>query len=384
MYITVKHILESPFFKEAELIAGKKGIAKIIKRVSVADVKIHEDKEKEQLKLFCEGDFFITCLEQFLNDEGDEDLVRYFHTIINRKSCGIIIATDYKHIINDKIIELCNKENFPLIMFDKNIPHTEIMAIINRYILVDDLKFLRQNGMREIMFGNLTEQETLKILDRFSTEIDKLISVICFTGQMNYNITEMDFHIKVLNTPCDIVIELDNMFYYIASGDCEDKLLRHMAYIKNILTQYFNIFHIGTSAIYNKREIKNALFEAKDACKIARCLKCKELSFDSLSTYPLLISLENSFAARRLYDSFIETISQNTSSEHKDEILDTIRVYVVNKGDYKKTAEFLGQHENTIRYRINKVKFNLNLENDVISFNELISLFVKLEHVYGK
>ena len=49
---------------------------------------------------------------------------------------------------------------------------------------------------------------------------------------------------------------------------------------------------------------------------------------------------------------------------------------MLNRGEYQIVAEKLFQHENTIRYRINKIKSILGLEDDTIKFNELIALFV--------
>lgn len=56
----------------------------------------------------------------------------------------------------------------------------------------------------------------------------------------------------------------------------------------------------------------------------------------------------------------------------------TIENYVANSGDFKLTAEQMNQHVNTIRYRVNRVKSALNMENDTIKFNETIAIAVKL------
>ena len=45
----------------------------------------------------------------------------------------------------------------------------------------------------------------------------------------------------------------------------------------------------------------------------------------------------------------------------------------------KKTAKKLKQHENTIRYRINRLRNYLDVEEQPLLFHEIISLAVRIE-----
>ena len=60
-------------------------------------------------------------------------------------------------------------------------------------------------------------------------------------------------------------------------------------------------------------------------------------------------------------------------------LLETISVYLENDGDYKKTAAALSQHENTIRFRINKAKNLLGLDKNHYTFIEKMSIALKAE-----
>ena len=46
---------------------------------------------------------------------------------------------------------------------------------------------------------------------------------------------------------------------------------------------------------------------------------------------------------------------------------------------FKKTAKKLKQHENTIRYRINRLRNYLDVEEQPLLFHEIISLSVRIE-----
>ena len=64
--------------------------------------------------------------------------------------------------------------------------------------------------------------------------------------------------------------------------------------------------------------------------------------------------------------------------KNSTEILKTAIAYIENEGNVKNTAISLFQHENTIRYRMNKVKEILNMKNLEGSFYEQLSVAVKI------
>ena len=66
------------------------------------------------------------------------------------------------------------------------------------------------------------------------------------------------------------------------------------------------------------------------------------------------------------------------------EMILTVENYVANSGNFKTTAEMMSQHENTIRYRINRVKSALNMEEDTVKFNETIAIASKLRVLLGR
>jgi DNA-binding PucR family transcriptional regulator len=56
-------------------------------------------------------------------------------------------------------------------------------------------------------------------------------------------------------------------------------------------------------------------------------------------------------------------------------------LFIENDGDLRKTAEELFVHINTVRYRIDKIKKILNLENSSWAFNEQLSLAIKADKI---
>lgn len=82
---------------------------------------------------------------------------------------------------------------------------------------------------------------------------------------------------------------------------------------------------------------------------------------------------------QEFYDEFCREIAAKTTEEGMKDMLLTTRAYVQCNGDFRETARKLKQHENTIRYRINRLRNYLDVEEQPLLFHEIISLAVRIE-----
>lgn len=381
MYISVKSILNSPKLQNAKILAGGGGLYRAVKRASVADLLL--TRAEENVNIFKEGDLFLTCLAQFYRK--DEKVVEeYFDTLLYFGSSGLIIVpNDNMDLITENIRRKCDDADYPLLYLKDDIPYAEILSIINDYVAVETLNQTRTNYLQRIMYEPLSEYETIEIINRFNSNLGRYIQVACFEGEILSDITYANFHVDSLNTKNSVYIKEGDLNYYIVSSKQEDACAASPD--RNIRQLYdnFNIRSMGVSMIYEQRDMKRALLEAKSALKMAVCLEQKELAFSPLSTYHLLFELRNSHAAAAFYDAFMKAVRRCTTEEYEADMLITVREYVENKGNYKLAAQRVNQHENTVRYRINKLKGELGLEDDNIAFHEVLAIAVKLGALYG-
>ncbi len=381
--MNVKNLLKADFFKDkdATILAGAEGLHRRINSVSVADVKISKANDKESL--FPEGGLFLTCLEQFEQDEK-EAIEKYFDTLIGYKCSGLFV-TGRSKLIDADIVRKCNDADFPVILIPKSdTPYLDIMQFINRYIMISDINLLRSHTFDRILSSNPTDEECSDLLNSLSTSIQSRIRVICFIGKYHSDMLEADFQLRSLRSDKETFIDGKEYKYCIVSGDDDKKLNRNFDLTSSNIRDFFSISHIGKSRVYNKWDIRKAAIEANNACKLAINASKTEVLMPSLSSYGMLFSLENGQEMNTFYDEFMKVIHENSSPEHRKAIMETVREYVYAKGDFKQAAENLFQHENTVRYRINRLKSWMGLEDDTIQFHELISLAIKIEQMLSK
>lgn len=374
MFISLKSVTESPEFKGVKILAGKEGLYRNVTGISTIDLR------KEFITLDCidMGDLYMTSLHQYAN-ECDQNVLWDFIKILINKNCSglIIISCDNIGRITPSIIKKCDDARFPILYFGEAKKYSDLMKAVNKYIAIEIYNASRTYRLQKVLSETLTEKEILSILDSFESEIQSYILVITYAGDINSDSLKREFSLKTLKSGCDAFIDCNYVKYYILSAKSPEALNNHKNVIKRMIKECFDIYAMGESNIYLKNDFKKALLEATNAYKISKNTGKTEFSFPRISSYNIIATTYDTSEAREYYKAFVQIIGEYASDEHKSEIMETVKAFVNNKGDYKATAKAVNQHENTIRYRISKLKSWLEMDDDNISFFETISLITK-------
>lgn len=90
--------------------------------------------------------------------------------------------------------------------------------------------------------------------------------------------------------------------------------------------------------------------------------------------------LSNSLDSKELLNFSYKVVDpiKSYDKENHSELYITLESFIFYDGNYKKVAEDLFQHENTIRYRIKKIKALLSMEKSNIRFIECTSIAVRV------
>ncbi len=125
--ITVKEALQLDILQGAKVIAGAKGLNRVISSVNVMEVPDIFDWVKK-------GDFILTTAYSIRNDpEAQIRLIPEFH---KRELAGLGIKTKrYIESVPDKMIEIANKLNFPIIEIPLDVSFTDIINPILTHIV---------------------------------------------------------------------------------------------------------------------------------------------------------------------------------------------------------------------------------------------------------
>lgn len=98
--------------------------------------------------------------------------------------------------------------------------------------------------------------------------------------------------------------------------------------------------------------------------------------YEKIPVYHLLLPLKSHHSLRAYCDYILGPL-QAYEARHNVELLQTIEVYLELNGNIAQTAAKTNTHANTIRFRINKARALLGLENEPYIFIEQLSVALK-------
>ena len=135
---------------------------------------------------------------------------------------------------------------------------------------------------------------------------------------------------------------------------------------------------IGESSKLKLSQLDKGIKESIFSAKIGVFKDIRKMKFQDLGIYKFLLpNIENQWL-KAFYHEFLDKI-KNYDKNHDGNLLITGKNFVKFNGDYRKTAEHMYQHHNTIRYRIAKIRELSYSETDISGFYEQLSIALMID-----
>lgn len=197
----VRDIFSLSGMKYSHIKAGVEGLDRVINTVTVLEVT-----DVEGQNWLIEGQLYITSLYSVMNNI--EKQLEIIQVLINSKSAGIIIC----HIemwlkkIDPRIIDICNKYDFPLIVAESNTSYIEIMNPIILKLMADDSEdYVDTTQMQNKMIELVVNRKDVSLIYRTMSEYYKnKIWFLDIDNRLIYPKEDNEFHnfwssLKALN-----------------------------------------------------------------------------------------------------------------------------------------------------------------------------------------
>ena len=374
MYITVDSILKEHVFKDAVVLSGNLGLSNTVKRVSVFDCPFRPRVLNSDIIGF--GDLFLSELAQFINEP--DKLKDFLCLLSDAGSSALFVTNENANLITPDIVKLSDVRKLPIVSFDRNIPYAVVMDAINKRIYLEFNHAINGLWLNRILLGNLSLKEVANALHAINPAFKRLIQVLIIRGNQPSVITQSEMTAFFAAKPDDTYIFYENNHYFIFSENSEQKLRKKVDTNKQFLPRFFTDFSMGIGMVHDLLDITSCLREANLLLDAAASLNINILEYSSDSFFQLILLLKDSPELYRYYSSFLEKLNA-FDSENGNILFLTVKEFVISKGSYSDVAEHMNQHENTIRYRINKVRQLFNMEDDLISFYNTISVLTAID-----
>jgi len=375
MQIKLIDILSYSGLKSARAIAGINGLNRPISHISAYDRDFVDDFYDNQ------GVLYLSTLVHLKNSKTTT--LEWFKRLYESGACGLILVEEALQFLDDETIAYCNKENFPVVVIDNDVTYAEIIEHVSVLLFFNNLYIKQEERVKHIIYDKISNKEKIDTLLALCPKVKSSVMVLAVRGNLQSDMYERELSNIVNKDGECIFVPMDEMRLVIVSGDAEAACERKITSLRKIIIPYFESAVIGESKGYDQIDIDKGIKSALMALRIAGLKHAAYEKYDDFSDYALLLAAQNSEEIAMFYNKFMDTLNEVDSSGKMDYI-NCIREYVASKGDYSIMAKNLYQHENTMRYRINKIKTLLGYEDDTIKFNEIISIFVAIDRLQNE
>lgn len=390
--LTVMDALKIESLKNTRLVAGKNGIDKVIKSVTVMEVP-------DIVKWLKGGEFIITRFYSLKDNVQEQINILYELNRLNASGIAIKL-TDSITSIDEKFIKAADEINFPVVEIQESLTFLDIMTPLNHAIFELEQHFrLVEEYIKAIVFH--TYNTTEFIVERGKTlgcDIEKgfiytiSIDVSNFSVSKKQNVSKYN-SISIKDEVSQFIDNIISSFKrekkiinYMIIRNIEDITLfiqtenkisaeRYGKYVLDLILKHRNLYYkyIGmTIGIGSTGEgisgIENGYDQAKYAIKIGQVVnKSQDYYFyKNIEIYSLF------------YKNSFDTLSSFTTSTlgkvvNDIELIDTLSMYFECNENIMITSEKLFIHKNTLKYRLDRIKKITEL--DIKKIDDKVKLY---------
>ena len=355
MALKVKDLLHLQSLQGLRLLSGERGLDRVVCSVGIMDYEFAEGVDYQNEAPFERDSFVISSLLFAQSDSS-----RILEAVKALYEMGTS-ACAFKSVIFDtlpqEVLDFSREKNYPIFVFGleryfENIVY-EIMEAVQR----DDTQILDEQMIKRMIEGDMPGDEVSRIcknLSLFFKEHAQAVYVRPRAKGEKLKTTRIfrNFYMNKALKKKSLLCRYDGGVFVILTAASEN-LEGFEVILKEVCD---NLSFEG--AVYFSRSDIHPPHEALDLCLresfhtfAASIAEGREYAnYEKIGAISYLVPLANTQAMRTFSEGFLKPLLG------REEYLSTCQEWVFQKGDINATALSMNCHQNTIRYRLSKVK----------------------------
>jgi DNA-binding PucR family transcriptional regulator len=384
MAINLREIYYSTKIKfKISLIAGEGGLDNLVSWVHVL--------ENIEATGFIHGNELLITTGVTMN--STDWLNSYIEKIIENKACGLIINTGaFINEIPSNIIDLCNKNKFPLFTVPWDIHLVDIIRVYcNKIVQSNQSNLTVASAFKNAIFYPEKTELYESHLQRNNFNLDSTFAIIVLKidglvkdTEFNYLTNKINMllqtHFYKFNYVYNSFLHIDMII--IVLNQINEKILDNEAKkldsdIKSIFSNYK--YHIGVSALISNISSLPILYkQALLALDISKRHNQSLCMFEANGINKLLLSINNMELLKEIYTETLGKLEEY-DLKHNTDFVETLRLYLSLNSSVQAVADVSFTHRNTINYRIKKIKsiVDSNFDTNEERFRFQLAFYIK-------
>ncbi len=366
--LNVLDVLSLPLFKDFRLVTDNSGLYN-----EIFDAKLYEDATESTIAEIYKKGVFIILSPSVLWDQPDNPN-GIIMALIERQPAALCIKEVMFKTLKQELLDRANALHVPIFFFSGTFLD-EILYTIKNALTPYEINTLNVNRMARILFENMTENQ----IEYLAREINPMFhkNVICAfcipKNQENIPNETTALFEEYLRTS-HVSQESGKYAYSVmkwprgigviyTSGARKEDMRNKLLEILQLSGMDLSSVSIGIGNPYSElRNLKKAFHESRHAAIDALLSDEDAKDYLNIGLVGFLAPFRDNEWADRYYNNLFNRLS-NYDRTNESNLISTLVSYVRNSSNIAKTAEETFQHSNTIRYRLDKIKTVLGLQD---------------------
>lgn len=359
--LTVQDVLRRPHFKRAKIVAGARGIERVISWVHIVEVaKIGH--------LLNGGELILSTGVGWAAKK--ETRISFLKQLIDRQVAALCVELgSYLPQIPDDMIELAETNAFPLIAFTEEVRFVDITQDLHTVLYEQERKRQQEDEwIQKWLKGTLDEGEIRRHLEQNNISPVPTEGVVCIiqnTGQSSDLVqlairsrtvfNQLDFHLlsTVERQRLTLILRNDGK-----RQNWKERISNGLNSLKQTVTSTDHPhIHAGVGTFVPRlTQLPESFQNASDALKLAPLFKEKRhVFFDELHIYRIISTADQAGKLSQFVRDYLQPLL-DYDKERQGEMLQTLKTFLACNGSKQETAARLFIVRQTLYHRLQKLE----------------------------
>lgn len=380
--ITVLDVLGLPIMSNARLRAGREGINNTIQYVNILDNRYDDTDTSAQLPKYGEN-FYITSMYYGKNDPAY--ILSVLKHFVEVNAAAVCIIDEYMSELSDEAYRLADESRLPIIFVDKETPYPIIISSIMERKLSYQRATRDESLLLALTSADCAEEQKLELLRQLNPNFaDNLIVFHCLSNEAPVNqVTAISNQLELISKFNEGALSFASEFrggilviqsFKNSSTDSIQKLSKStIEAVRRLLPRAV----IGISGTLSILEADKGIFQAYTASKSGAHNANGITYFQNLGVLRLIMDMQGRRELENYFSEIYQPI-QKYDNKYHSHLLDTAVAFIENNMDYIRTSKAMFVHENTVRYRLSKVRNLIPYGANDMDFQQTLYIFYKI------
>lgn len=381
--ITVSEVIKNSCLRKYPVPCGVEGIENEVLKTGIIDYEFSIEGFIDQNRSFQYGDFLISSL---LFTHGDEEkLYQMLKKLVELGVSGLAIKNVFFPTIPEKAQKFCDENAFPLILFDNAIYFEDIVNDIDHLLQLSDWVNKVEQQIGIILGTELSRYEVEGISRDMGLSKLPYLMAYWLKPKMVISQTRMKQIVQSFSKnryrkeSCFLLKYKQNYLVLLNANDNDEKKFKHgFNDVLELAGLGLDEYVVGVSSVHcSASELDFSIKESAWSCQVANLLNENTKRYNELGIWSIISAHYQSKYMIDYMKKYLQPLLLDASESSKD-LLETLIAFVSNQGNTKLIAKKLNIHENTFRYRMNKLKEKLDPNANEYVFYENASAAIKI------